>query len=229
MNYNQIYTNLIDRAKNRELLEYSESHHIVPRCLGGTDDKDNLVRLTPEEHYLAHQLLVKINPNEYSLIYAANMMSYTRPGNKIYGWLKRKHSKVQKDATYGSRNPSYGTIWVYNTTLKQTKKVAATVNLENGWQRGRVFDFEKYAEQQNQKQVKAIKLARKEKKKRLNKIRSKHYRIKRSTQYREAKAKKLHAEFITSLLSLRKFAKKKEMIPMTLSKLFSSFIKEYKE
>ena len=27
--------------------------------MGGTDDEENLVELTPEEHYVAHQLLVK--------------------------------------------------------------------------------------------------------------------------------------------------------------------------
>ena len=29
-------------------------HHIVPKFLGGTDEVDNLVYLTPEEHAQAH-------------------------------------------------------------------------------------------------------------------------------------------------------------------------------
>jgi len=29
--------------------------------MGGSDDKSNLVDLTPEEHFLAHQLLLKIH------------------------------------------------------------------------------------------------------------------------------------------------------------------------
>lgn len=40
--------------------EYFETHHIVPKSLGGTDDKNNLVNLTAREHYIAHLLLVKI-------------------------------------------------------------------------------------------------------------------------------------------------------------------------
>ena len=36
-----------------------EKHHILPRSIGGTDDADNLVKLTPREHFVAHRLLTK--------------------------------------------------------------------------------------------------------------------------------------------------------------------------
>jgi len=42
---------------------YTEKHHILPRCIGGTDGKDNLVRLTAREHFICHKLLVHIYPN----------------------------------------------------------------------------------------------------------------------------------------------------------------------
>lgn len=32
-------------------------HHIIPRHMGGTDDPDNLIKLTIEEHAEAHKLL----------------------------------------------------------------------------------------------------------------------------------------------------------------------------
>ncbi len=90
MNYQKHYDTLINRAKTRILTGYVERHHIVPRCMEGTDDLSNIAVLTPEEHYTAHMLLVKIYPNNYSLLCAVRMMSYTRKGNKLYGWLKRK-------------------------------------------------------------------------------------------------------------------------------------------
>lgn len=34
-------------------------HHIIPKPLGGSNDKSNLVLLTPEEHYIAHYYLWK--------------------------------------------------------------------------------------------------------------------------------------------------------------------------
>ena len=76
MNYEIIYNNLMNKGRNRNVEDgvYYETHHVIPRCLGGSDNNENLVKLTPEEHYLAHLLLVKIHPGNIKLIYAANMM-----------------------------------------------------------------------------------------------------------------------------------------------------------
>ncbi len=57
MDHHKAYERLYERAIDRELDEYTEVHHIVPRCIGGDNSKSNLVRLTPEEHFVAHQLL----------------------------------------------------------------------------------------------------------------------------------------------------------------------------
>ena len=96
MNYAKIYDDLIARGKNRVLESYKERHHIIPRCLGGTDEPENLVDLTPEEHYVAHQLLIKIYNGNYALVKAAAMMIPNRPSNKLYGWLRRRFSESQK-------------------------------------------------------------------------------------------------------------------------------------
>jgi hypothetical protein len=101
MNYHYHYTLLIEKAKQRLLEGYVEKHHILPKCLGGTDDLSNLVALTPEEHFLAHQLLIKIYPNEPKLLFAAHMMTVNNGknnrSNKMYGWLRRKYNEVRKD------------------------------------------------------------------------------------------------------------------------------------
>lgn len=95
MNYKLIYDKIIERAKTRLLLnEYVESHHIIPKCIGGNDNPENLVDLKPEEHYLCHQLLVKLHPENRALLYAATMMCVSKDikvrNNKLYGWLRRK-------------------------------------------------------------------------------------------------------------------------------------------
>lgn len=102
MNYQAHYDKLIDKARNRNIAGYVEKHHIIPKCLGGSDAADNIVKLTPEEHYVAHQLLVKIYPKNYKLAYAANMLTVSRPNqqrnNKAYGWIKRHIASVEKPA-----------------------------------------------------------------------------------------------------------------------------------
>lgn len=97
MNYLKHYNLLINRAKTRLLSpnEHPEIHHILPRCMGGTDDKNNLVTLTTEEHYLAHQLLIKIYPGNHKIIKACQMMTnngkIVARNNKMYGWIRRKY------------------------------------------------------------------------------------------------------------------------------------------
>lgn len=103
MNYKLIYEKIIAHARNRSILTgYKENHHILPRCMGGGDDENNIVALTPEEHYICHQLLVKIYPYQKSLWRAVRMMTYVsnstkcRNSNKLYGWLKRKNKWVNR-------------------------------------------------------------------------------------------------------------------------------------
>ena len=121
MNYLNHYEKLINRAKDRILNTRSESHHIVPRCMGGTDDNINLVDLTPEEHYTAHLLLVKIYPGNHLLIKTAAMMCVSsknhgtgRSKNKLFGWLRTQLAEIQSINQSGSGNSQYGKHWINN-------------------------------------------------------------------------------------------------------------------
>jgi hypothetical protein len=109
MNYRKIYASLVMGAygRPRTVNGVFETHHIVPKCLGGSDDDANLVNLTPEEHYVAHQLLVKMHPGNGKLLWAAIAMTGTghgrgngRHGNKLYGWLRRKFIENQMGRPY---------------------------------------------------------------------------------------------------------------------------------
>ena len=75
MNYQKIYNQIIERAKTRQLEGYKENHHIIPKCIGGLDIKENLVELTAREHFLCHRLLCKIYPKESKLIWALWLMA----------------------------------------------------------------------------------------------------------------------------------------------------------
>ena len=104
----------MERASNRVLSGYIERHHIQPRCLGGLDDTSNIALLTPEEHYLAHQLLCKIYPTHKGLIASAMFLTSNsvnrKSSNKLYGWLKRRFSERMK----GKNHP-------FNSSLEARK------------------------------------------------------------------------------------------------------------
>ena len=110
MNYNKIYSNIVRRAllQNRKKSNgvYFEKHHILPKCLGGNDKKDNLVLLTFKEHFICHQLLYKMyenTENAYKLMYALHRM-YLKGNNngvvksgKFYEEVREKFCKQQSD------------------------------------------------------------------------------------------------------------------------------------
>lgn len=135
MDYHAIYSRLIIRGKNRILEGYTEVHHIIPKCMGGTNTLSNLVKLTPEEHYVAHQLLVKIFPDNRQLVYAAQMMIVNRPNNKMYGWLKRRYQAVRSEQSTGEGNTQFGTCWINNGVI--AKKLGKFDIMPCGYRKGR--------------------------------------------------------------------------------------------
>lgn len=123
MNYNKIYDALISRSVNRTIDGYVERHHIVPRCMDGGDNKENIAILTPEEHFLAHQLLVKIYPDNPGLVYALARLSAGKSqirNNKLYGWIKRRLAEVRSDAMLGNN------IWLGRKHSDASKKKIST-------------------------------------------------------------------------------------------------------
>jgi len=74
MNYKKVYDDLVESRKFRGVIKRKgdglNKHHILPKCLGGNDNKDNLVLLTFKEHIIAHHLLTFIYPDSNELLYA---------------------------------------------------------------------------------------------------------------------------------------------------------------
>jgi hypothetical protein len=96
MNYQRIYDELIDNARLRILTGYKERHHIVPKCMGGTDDKDNLVNLTAKEHFIAHKLLCEIYVDNEKLKEAYWAMSIIKTDNRSYHISNNEYERLKK-------------------------------------------------------------------------------------------------------------------------------------
>lgn len=139
MNYSKIYDKLIQRGKNRVLSGYVERHHIIPRCMGGSDDVSNLVALTPEEHFVAHLLLLKIHKNSQYRFALAKSVQFLKQGkhSKKHGWFRREIAAAHSAHQSGKNNSQFGTMWVCNIDLKVNKKLPKGSILEPGWVAGR--------------------------------------------------------------------------------------------
>lgn len=114
MNYQKIYDDLCKRGQERILPEevYTEKHHIIPKCLGGGNEKSNLTVLTAREHFLVHYILAdRLYPKNPKLWFAFwKMLTYNEyqeryiPNSKIYEYVKQKYSETNK----GPNNQNFG-------------------------------------------------------------------------------------------------------------------------
>ena len=115
--YTTWYNNIITQAQQRvNCTEYTEKHHILPRSLGGSNIKSNLVRLTAREHFVCHLLLPKMvtGIHRRSMWYASYMMTrgirnkhYT-PTSRLYQLVRNNMITANKErpsACKGKPNP----------------------------------------------------------------------------------------------------------------------------
>ena len=94
--YHKKYYQIIDTARQRDLPNYikSEVHHIIPRSLGGSDDSNNLVKLTLKEHWVCHKLLVKFLDDPmalrkmYNALFMMAVKDYRTINGRIYQQIK---------------------------------------------------------------------------------------------------------------------------------------------
>jgi hypothetical protein len=153
MNYEKLYFDIINHRASNPSDGYTERHHIIPKSLGGTDDAENIVSLTAREHFLCHWLLVKMYKNYpkklHKMVKAFNMMCLSKSNNqdrkvnsKIFEKYRHLLSEAQKKSQTGQSNSQFDTRWVFNDTLKQSKKISKCSALEPGWQEGRKIKFE---------------------------------------------------------------------------------------
>ncbi len=119
--YTKLYYAIIEKYKNNNQdLGYREKHHILPKSLGGTNSKSNIVNLPIKAHYVCHHLLIYMTNghNRSKMVYAFwRMMNCNSQKQKITAkiferirnefiivlkqnknliWIGRKHNESSK-------------------------------------------------------------------------------------------------------------------------------------
>lgn len=109
MNYILTYKSLIIAAKKRNTLAgYFENHHILPKCMGGSNNRQNLVKLTGREHFIAHWLLVKIHPDNSKLKFAFKAMCMTKSKSTAGRYKSRNFQYAKVHIKRSPRVPLVG-------------------------------------------------------------------------------------------------------------------------
>lgn len=122
--YTTLYYNIIENAKKRT--EYIKDivyhkHHIVPKCMGGSNDVSNIVRLTYKEHRVCHRLLIKMTTGK-----ARTNLSYA------YSWFGKSAGTYRTGKDNNFSNPDIIAM------VKNRMKESNPMKLEHNRERMRV-------------------------------------------------------------------------------------------
>jgi hypothetical protein len=100
MNHQKIYESIILKAKSENRVKLKKTninyvfyhdHHIMPKCMGGGNEKENMQLLIVKEHYACHKLLTYIYLGNRSIAYAFHRMTFDKKG---------KHNISARDYAY---------------------------------------------------------------------------------------------------------------------------------
>ena len=136
MNYQKIYDAIIAKARSEETIpgNYYERHHILPKCIGGGNEPENLVTLSARSHYIVHQLLVKIYPEVHGLAFATRIMTINSNGqhvnNRMYEWLRTRLSLALKARVFSPEARAN----MSKALMGNTRSVGRVYSEETNWQ-----------------------------------------------------------------------------------------------
>jgi hypothetical protein len=114
--YTRWYYKIIEHRRCNPFDGYKECHHIIPKCMNGSNSKDNLVDLSAREHFICHLLLTKMisknSQDRFKMIKALSMMmceSETRnkryvPSSRIYQYIREQVSEAWKGRVFSSEH-----------------------------------------------------------------------------------------------------------------------------
>ena len=105
--------------------EYHERHHIVPKCIGGGNEEENLIDLFAREHYEVHRMLAEENPENDSLVYAWTCMAFLK--NK-YQHMRKLTPNEYEDARKALAKKMSDRVVSEETRKKMSKAVSGNKN-----------------------------------------------------------------------------------------------------
>lgn len=122
--------------------EITETHHIIPVSMGGTNDSDNLIKLTPRQHYIAHWMLWKAyQTKEMTVAFFAMSNQNNQYQNRNYKVNSRIYEKLRLQ--FKTRiSESTRNLWLNNeyrhkheqTNQTKTTKLLRSKKAKELWQ-----------------------------------------------------------------------------------------------
>ena len=132
-----MYYKFINKYKQQiiPLGEYTESHHILPKYMGGDNSEENLIVLTYRQHILAHLLLYRLHGNIEDLTAYRLMKSLPSERKSIISkMIGERHKQSGHIQALGAKNVATGWILSIRTKESMSKggKIGGRIAKETG-------------------------------------------------------------------------------------------------
>lgn len=141
--YTKLYYNIISTARSSDIshLVYTETHHILPKCLTGTDSAENLVKLTARQHFVCHWLLTKMvnGENKNKMIFALNKMLSSSKNQHRYKITGRKYEllKIQFNKANLFNDPNWQLEQRKRNHIGKKRSEETKQKLKDAWAKSR--------------------------------------------------------------------------------------------
>lgn len=151
--------------------DLTHKHHIIPRYMGGSNSKDNLVEVTVTQHAMFHFCNYQLWGNEEDKLAWVGLSGIIPKEELVYGLcllaqkkaveaartpenIEKKKKKLKEIGhQQGEKNSQYGTIWIHNKELKECTRIPKDDPIPEGWYKGRIMDFDEYEIKLKEKEV----------------------------------------------------------------------------
>jgi len=145
--YYKWYINIIENARNRNLSNEVkfEIHHILPKSMGGSNNSENLIKLTLKEHWICHRLLVKFleDPKDIKKMYNALWMmlqkDYRKVNARIYKEIKESIEPWNKGTKgsypYPNKTPEHVKVYLKNLHKNKKRSKEDIIKMKEGWEK----------------------------------------------------------------------------------------------
>jgi hypothetical protein len=145
--YTKWYFNIIRNAN--PTTSYVEKHHIIPRCIGGSDHRENIVSLTAREHFVCHLLLTKMTTGKVkqAMCWAVGKFAQVNK-NQQRNFTSWEYQKIRENISFARTGKKHSD--------ESRKKMSEKAKGRTPWNKGKT-GVQKHSAESNKKRSETLK------------------------------------------------------------------------